>query len=283
MKASPPLPASVIPLPDRALFQLTGEDRVRFLNGQVTADLAKLLPGHSTPAATLTGKGKIVSDLQISATADALWIDAPQVRGKAVQERLEKFLIADDAELTEVTGAWELRHELNAKPVPVATPGMSFISHRYGVAGHDQWSPRGQGTVDPARLVTLEQLTRWRIERLLPEWGREIDENTLPQEILLERSGLSYDKGCYTGQETVARIRSIGHVNRWLIYLEAIEVKSPLAPAPLEFEGQKVGQLTTALPDCALAMVQRKATAVGVLLHSPSGVWRVATPPGGGA
>ena len=277
-----------LPLPDRAAWQVTGADRARYLNGQVTHDVAKLVPGRSLYAAALTGKGKIVGDLFIAAAPDCLLLDAPLPLRETLRARLEKFLIADDAEFHDVTEAGRLSHVFGAEKPPEAPGRIVSANARFGLPGFDVWQegpePFLTGAAVPEALADL-----FRIEHGLALWGREIDENTLPQEALLDRDGrgLSYEKGCYVGQETVARIRSIGHVNRKLAVVEQLGAPEEAAPGlKLEAGGEEAGRITSAAfsplrkSTVALAYLGKKFYGGGPDLELSGGGrrWRIVPP-----
>ncbi len=188
--------AGALPL-DRAVWTVTGDDRVRYLNGQVTHDVAKLVPGRSLYAAALTGKGRIVGDLFLAPGDGLLLLDAPLALRETLRERLEKFLIADDAEFHDVTGAGRLSHVFGTERPPAAPGRIVSANARFGLPGFDVWQEGAEpflaGPPVPEALADL-----FRIEHGIGAWGSEIDENTLPQEALLDRDGrgLSYEKGC---------------------------------------------------------------------------------------
>ena len=213
-------------LSKRCKFSLTGPDRVRYLNGQVTNNVARLSAGQSCYALVCNHKGKLEADVFIHATADALWIDGPGELREALEARLGKYLIADDCELTDVTDAWQLFHAPEPPAANVATiPGPSAMTFggvdRLGQPGVDVWMPAvatgPDATLDPARWEAL------RLERAVPEWGRELTGDVLPQEARLEDRAVDFAKGCYVGQEVVSRLRSVGHVNRLLHAFEVVE------------------------------------------------------------
>lgn len=274
----------------RAAWKVTGDDRARYLNGQVTHDVAKLAIGRSLYAAALTGKGKIVGDLFAAAAPDCLLLDAPLPLRVSLRERLEKFLIADDAEFHDVTETGRLSHVFGNERPAEATGRIVSANARFGLPGFDVWQegtePFLAGPAVPEALADL-----FRIEHGIALWGREIDENTLPQEALLDRDGrgLSYDKGCYVGQETVARIRSIGHVNRKLVVLEQIEgPASAPEPGPLAADGDagnEAGRLTggawspLAGKPIALAYVGKKFLGDGKDLSGGERRWKIVPPP----
>ena len=229
---------------------MTGADRIRYLNGQTTQDVARIAPGTAGYGAVLTGKGKIVGDLFLAAGDDALYLDADLSLRVPLRERLEKFLIADDAVLDDVTEGYVLYHSpAETKPEVTGVPGaLAFANARFGVPGWDVWVPKSS----PAPFAFSVEgsapiLERLEIERGVGRWGSEIDAETLPQEAALDVAGrgLSYEKGCYVGQETVARIRSLGHVNRRLVRLEQTGGPDDLTPAPLTTgAGEEAGRLT---------------------------------------
>jgi folate-binding protein YgfZ len=273
----------------RAVWTVTGADRARYLNGQVTHDVAKLAPGRSLYAAALTGKGKIMGDLFIAAAVDRLLLDAPLELRETLRKRLEQFLIADDAEFHDATEAGRLSHVFGTERPPEAPGRIVSANARFGLPGFDVWQegpePFLSGPLVPEALTDL-----FRIEYGIGAWGREIDANTLPQEALLDVGGrgLSYEKGCYVGQETVARLRSIGHVNRKLVVLEQVGAPENAAPGlKLEVGGEDAGRITSAAfsplrqGTLALAYVGKKFLGGDKELEFVAGErrWKIVPPP----
>jgi folate-binding protein YgfZ len=200
---------------------LTGADRVRYLNGQVTCNVAKLSNGQTQPACVTTAKGRLCAEIVIAAAADALHIDADPTLRSTLPARLERYIISDDATLTDVTDSRVLLHFLG--PPPPEIPGATCVPCRR--FGRDGWDVRlaasaladkkaalfsERPTLDPELIETL------RIEAGIPRWGAELDEDTLPPEAGLDRTHIDYHKGCYIGQEVISRLKSVGHVNRHL-------------------------------------------------------------------
>jgi len=146
--------------------------------------------------------------------------------------------------------------------------------------------PTNTGTLPPEEVTSLNRAETFRIEHAIGKWGHELDDNTLPQEALFERHGLSYDKGCYVGQETIARIRSIGHVNRKLAFMEFLEGSSTNLPAKLTVDGVDAGKLTSVTYSpllgklVGLGMVQRKFHEMGQELAIEDARLRIVEPPG---
>ena len=228
-------------LSPRALWRMTGSDRVRYLNGQVTNDIARLASGQACYAAVCTAKGRMEGDLHIAVHDDAFYLDSDFSQHESLGSRLDKYLIADDAVVEDLGDQWSLSHVFGEIPPSVPPNGFVVANPRFGLPGHDVWIA-GAGPVlvgDPVEADVVETL---RLEHAIPRWGVELNANTLPPEggpHLLR--AISYTKGCYVGQETIARLKSVGHVTRILVLLQA---DGDLPPAPgtkLTKDAQKVG------------------------------------------
>ncbi len=280
-------------LSSRAKFRLTGADRVRYLNGQVTANVTRLGPADALPACVTTAKGRLCGEIFISALPDALLIDTEPELRELLFQRLEKYIIADDAALEDVTDSLALFHLLPAvTEEPAAAPDCtppSRRARRFGPTGCDLVVPAAEApaylaqnasaaaqdepssTPDPRRpLLSAGLLDLIRIENGVPAWGRDLGEETLPPEAGLDRTHIDYHKGCYIGQEVISRLKSVGHVNRELRrFVSADEVPGdsarPLAPGMTLFAAgepnRAVGQLTSAAYSFALG----KPIALGYL------------------
>ncbi len=199
-------------LRDRTVLTLGGEDRIRFLNGQATNDVARLKPGASIPAAICNAKGKMNAEVWIAAQDDRLWVDGPADLDIPLRERLERFVIADDVTITAFSGA--LAHAWGAAAGLFPGAILKSASARLGLDGWDILFEGAPPSDTP--WATEEFAEILRVEAGLPRWRAELDEGTLPPEAGRETRWIAYDKGCYIGQEVVSRIRSVGHVNRLL-------------------------------------------------------------------
>jgi len=255
-----------IALTDRALWRLTGADRVRYLNGQVTNDVASMKEGTALYAAVCTAKGRMAGDVFIGASADALWIDADLSLRESLGARLEKYIIADDAVLEDVTGDWRLTHVFGEDE---KFSQAAFRNPRFGLPAVDVWMNYDATKIVRGIEVSADIAEILRIEHGLPKWGAEMTEETLPPEAGMDRNGISYTKGCYVGQETIARIKSIGHVNKVLVVLEAADRSIPKTGAELRAGEQSVGKTTSSgyspalEKGIALGYVQRQHAVVG--------------------
>lgn len=220
--SSQPVPRGAAYLTDKCFFRLTGSDRVRYLNGQVTQDVLRMAAGETRHSCVTDAKGRIQAEVWITWLADSLLIDGPLALRAALGERLERYIIADDVEVHDETGRWQLAHLLGVAAGERAWGDEVVVarSERFGVDGLDVV---GAGPLD--QLVGLERLEpevvdELRIRRGIPVWGRELDERTLPAEAGLEARSVSFNKGCYIGQEVISRVRSAGKTNRMLVKLE---------------------------------------------------------------
>ncbi len=209
----------IIDLGSRAKFRFTGGDRVRYLNGQVTNDVRKAGPTQTLYACVTDAKGRIAGDVFIHATSDALMVDAEGDLRDLLGPRLEKYIIADDVELTDVTEEWHLWHVFG--PAAQAfTPGENGVlkSSRLGTDGVDIWLPNSAAPpMTDGPLLSAEVHETLRILRGIPRYPNELNGNAFPPEAGIEDRAMSFTKGCYIGQEILSRIRTTGKMPRELI------------------------------------------------------------------
>ncbi len=264
--ALPELPW-VIDLSDRAKLRLTGGDRVRFLNGQVSNDVRRASPTKAVYACVMTIKGKMGGDAFIHAGPDCLLLDAPAELRETLFARLDRYIIADDVTLEDVTDNFTLYHQVGTE-----TDGVS--SERLGQPGVDLWGAAG-APPPPGNALTAPQAEYARIHAGVPQWGAELTEDTLPAEADLEGRAVDFAKGCYIGQEVVSRIKSVGHVNWNLRGLRAPGLADGMTfAAP---DGKTIGRVTSVAPPLdgaaaiALGYVRRGFEAPGTVLPSSAG------------
>lgn len=250
-----------------ALLEFRGPDAVRFLNGQLTQDVRKVAGGNiALPSCVTDAKGKLQFRIRITEGPDgALWIEGPEGRAEDLEARVTRYLIADDVEVSDLTGKFRLYHLIGSPPE--APEGIiSRVSNRYGVEGTDWWLPSGASLpadIEPFDADILEHL---RISNGVPAWGSELVEGMLPPEAALEDTDISYHKGCYIGQEVISRIKSAGKVNRRLTRF-TLDALASVVPGPLE---NGAGELTSISPVAvggirhALGYVKRGATELSI-------------------
>jgi folate-binding protein YgfZ len=232
-------------LSPRALWRLTGPDAARYLNGQVTNDVAGLADGQACYAGVCTAKGRMEGDVSIALHAGEYYLDADPMLRESLGARLEKYLIADDAIFEDVSDLWSLRHVFGATPPPAPEAGFVIAHARFGVPGHDVWIANPNPVIAGAS-VEADVLETLRLEHAIPRWGAELTTATLPPEAGPRMlSAISYTKGCYVGQETIARLKSVGHVNRSLVFLRSDSAAFPVPGARLKQGDHEAGVVTS--------------------------------------
>ncbi len=265
----------VVDLSDRLKLVLTGADRVRYLNGQVTSNVQKLASGQTQPACVTTAKGKLCAEIIITATADALFIDADASLRATLPARLVRYIIADDATLAELPAETRLLHFLGEKPDWLGAPVSA--AQRFGRPGWDWWTDAATAdqrrTEIESRVVFIDETLAesLRIEAGVPRWGRELDENTLPPEAGLDRTHIDYHKGCYVGQEVISRLKSVGHVNRHLSGFLSVH-GTPLATGATLYSPGDAARPVGLLTSTTFSFALEKPIALGYLKRgSPTG------------
>ena len=264
--------AALRELPGRGLIRVTGADRVRFLNGMLTADVAALQPGAAVPALQLDRKGHVLADLWVLAEPDALWLDTAPGAEAELTAVLEKHVIADDVVLTSHSAAVRefalegpgaraaARAAAGAEPSDGRFTRADFHGASVIWLGEGSVTPDGVRVIAPrevadelVRSLALPELHASHAELLrlaagIPALGREVTPRTFPQEARLERA-ISFKKGCYIGQEIVARIQSRGAVNRVLVLLRTESLVTP--GAAVAVDGTNAGQVTSSAESAA--------------------------------
>lgn len=252
------LPAAVFDLSDRTVLRFTGADRLRYLNGQITQDLRRISPGVALPSCVTNAKGRLQALLWVSATEDALSVDSDPGFEEPLLARFERYIVADDVTLEDVSGKQGLLHVTGMDPTQIAClrDFSKIQANRLAENGWDVCVPLEQKEAVRVALGdkvgTKEDWEVLRVERGVPVWGHELGEDTLPPEAGLDRTHVDYHKGCYIGQEVISRLKSVGHVNRRLVRLRgAAGVVLPVCGAELQIAGAEggagVGRLTSAV------------------------------------
>jgi len=271
------------------VVKLTGAERVSWLQGMITNDVQKLAAGTGCYAAHLTPQGKIVAQMHVLMDEDALWLSLERAATPKLIAAFDKLLIMEDVQVEDVSEEYSILGVLGPKAAaaldswlgePLNLDGR--YSHRrsgpcriiVSDLGYDVWVPRGQAD-KVLRLLAGSGATAidhgtWdvlRTEAGLPVYGVDIDETTTMPEI--GETGISYDKGCYIGQEVVAKVKYIGHVNRRFVGLTISKNELPELKSAIRKGGREVGYITTTLfspglhKPIALGFVSRAAYAPG--------------------
>ena len=273
--------AGVFRLSSRALLEVRGSDRVRFLQGQLSNDVAKLDPSGPRSgcyALALTREGRVVADFHVVAQPDAFWLETAAAALPAAIARLEKFVIADDVQIADRSAAFARfavegprAPELVAMAVgaalqiapesalPTQIGGVDAVVAAWGSSGEAalqlfvasehaaavEAALRGAGDACAAIFASEAALEVLRVEAGQPRWGAELGEHTLPAELRLIDRAISFTKGCYTGQEVVARMQSRGRVGHLLVGVALEGDALPATGAAIEANGARVGELTS--------------------------------------
>ena len=258
--------AALVDLGFRTVVRATGEDRVAFLQGMLTNDVAALAPGGGCPALLLTIQGRVTADVRVLATDDALVLDVDVRARDAFVAALQQLLVADDVELGDpdspvaligvegpdaerlagVSLAPYAHTTIRIGDVPVRVQrasevrGPGVVVHAPAAGAAAVWDTLCTAGARPCGMEALEGR---RVEVGVPRFGLDMDGSTLALEIPVE-DAISISKGCYLGQEVVARGTARGHVNRRLTGLR-LEGPEPPHGATLVRDGKDVGHVTS--------------------------------------
>lgn len=286
----------VYDLSARAKIALTGNDRVRWLNGMISNNVRDLETGRGVYAFLLSAQGRIQADLFAFNRGESLLVDMERGQRDKIWELFDHYIIADDVEMTDVShkiGALgltgpESRAVLERVGVPV--PELAYLHFadvqwreiavtvlRAGEEAKESW----QVWIAPEQINALRDalvgagatpagssaLNLFRISRGIPQFGQDIRDRDLPQETGQARA-LNFTKGCYLGQEIVERIRSRGAVHRQFTAF-AVEGLLPEAGSKIQADGKEVGEVTSS----ALLPLPSgdRATALGYLRREAAG------------
>jgi folate-binding protein YgfZ len=226
----------------RAFVRVAGPDAADFLERMVSNEVASLEPGGSREALLLTPKARVIAPLRVlrRAADDFLLLTEPDL-GEAVRFHLLRARFAAKC---------EIEPEQHTSAI-VLGEGDGIPTGDYGVPARELLD-----TVEADGDV--EELERLRIEACTPRFGREIDDRVLPAEAGLVERAVSFSKGCYPGQEPIARLRYRGQANRRLAVLELEPDHVPAAEAELRLADKVIGRITSAVPGLALGYVRRE-------------------------
>jgi tRNA-modifying protein YgfZ len=268
--------AGLVDRSERAKLRLTGAEAAEFLQGQVTNDVEALAPGEGCYAALLNHKGKLRADMRVLRGPDWLWIDAELPGKRPLEHTVETYSLGRDVrweDLTEERSILSLvgprvRERLDPAPPPEE---HAFVEGEHGLyvatdvgvdvicASADAEAVRDALGVESVDAATAECL---RVESGRPRLGIDMDGDTIPQEAGINERAVSFTKGCYVGQETVARLHYRGKPNR---HLRGLRLSEPAETGdPIVLGERELGHVGSAcvsprLGPIALAIVRREA------------------------
>ncbi len=301
--------AGFLDLSFRGRLCLAGADRVRFLHGQVTNDIKRLSPGTGCYAALVSAKGKMESDLHIYNLPDELLLDFEPGLTGVVSRRLEKYLVADEVQVTDVASLYGLLSvqgaeakaavsrldffsEVPAQPFHFSRAASETLGELYlmneprvGSVGFDLFVPAMSLGAIADKLLSAtravggracgwQALDAVRIDAGIPRFGVDMDETNLPLECGIADQAVSYNKGCYIGQEIINRLHSFGQVTKELRGLRLADDRKsrPVRGDRLFHAGKEVGYITSAVKsfrsnaNVALGYVRREVNHAGTRL-----------------
>jgi tRNA-modifying protein YgfZ len=274
--------ASFVDLSARAKFRITGTDRFRFLNGQITNDLRKASETIAIEACVLNAKGKTNAQIFVSALGESFLVDAEPELRETLRNRLERYVIADDVQIEDVTDQFSLFHVLSEES-PTPEPGRIVSVRRFAEPG---WDIRSDAALHDALWQQLSSTFGFvdsaaaevmRIEQGIPRWGFELTEEIIPIEANLEQRTVDYEKGCYIGQEVISRIKMSGQTNKrlcGLISFDDVPLQPGIKLAAPSAAGREVGWITSAAhskrlgKEVALGYVKRGFNNAGTKLDA---------------
>ena len=259
-------PAGVIPLDARILVRVTGDDRASFLHGMCTADVNAAKPGTILPALFLTEHAHVIADSFIWVTTDALILDIDAEAWTRTHAHLEKLLVADDVEFEDAANLAVIDVEgssaLDATESPRApwtfvAAGSSIIGNlpRFGGPAVSVIVPRDSldstiaailAKVPGSRRIDAATLEMIRIENGVASVGVDTTDKTIALEARLNRA-ISFNKGCYLGQETIERATARGGLKKRMFGLKFNTMDVPAAGSMLSLDGKEVGRVTSAV------------------------------------
>ncbi len=279
--------AAVCRRTERMMVRMSGDDRVSFMHGMCSNDVKNLKPGTLTYALVLTDRAHVIADLYVWADGDALYLELERALWPKTREHLERLLVADDVEIEEkeelavieIIGPGSAGAIQTAIPAAAGLEPWHFVKKdgcllanlpRIGLTAFTVILPSPQIEDFLARLrkanpeireVSVAAIDVLRVERGIARAGIDATEQTIALEARLE-NGISYNKGCYVGQETVERATARGGVKKRLFGLR-ISGRLPHTGAAAWLDGKEVGHLTSVAASPRLGNI-----GLGVLHHS---------------
>ena len=269
---------------ERGKLALAGPEAKAFLHGQVTQDIEGLEAGRGAYAAFLTHKGKMVGDLRVLDTGDELLLDTERSALQDLFNMIRRFKLGMDVELHKRTLETGLLSLIGPDTRRVAgAAGLPEIEHANAardIAGHPvrlvvtdvgidvlcaaERTEGVRGALEAAGAVVVSELAAevLRVESGRPRWGFELDDGVIPQEAGLNERAVSFTKGCYVGQETVARLHYRGKPNR---HLRGLRLSEPVeSGTPVRLGEREIGRIGSAVASprfgpIALAILRREA------------------------
>jgi folate-binding protein YgfZ len=280
-----PTEAAVFPYLPAGILRVSGPDAHTFLQGQFTNDLSKITPGGHVYGLWLDRKGRVMADSHV-VMADGggeFLIASISSPAAVIETHLGAHIIADDVAIADETASWRgmsLAGAGSGAWLAGESRGGFFFPGRRCSGENWEWmfpaadAERAQAAVSGARTLLPEDMELMRIGSGIPSVPGDIGPADLPNEGGLDRDAISYSKGCYLGQEVMARIKSLGRVRRTLVRVRGPGAV-PALPAGLWLGGRREGEIRSAVRDAGgfsgLALVSVACAASGAPLALAAG------------
>jgi folate-binding protein YgfZ len=267
--------AGLVERPGRAIFEVSGSEAADFLEGQLSNRVDDLDPGRGRYATLLNHKGKIRADLRALRTADSFLLDTEPIAHRVLEHMLQTYSLGREVRFADLSDLRSLLSLIGpaARERLDTSPPQEEHAHEDGELGRyvatdlgvdviceDAEAARAALGIDEVSEETAECL---RIESGRPRLGLDMDGDTIPQEAGINERAVDFEKGCYVGQETVARLHYRGKPNR---HLRGLRLSDPGDRGePLRLGEREVGRLgstcvSPSLGPIALALVRREAS-----------------------
>ena len=256
------------------VLMLRGADRTKIIHNLCTADVSKLTPGMACEAFVTNVKGHVAAHSVVCCLDEAMAVVLLAADAAQLATHFDKYIILEDAQVT-VSDVQPL--------LLVGGKGIASPTCFKCTLADEAWIDLSGDTARAAELgyreASPQEFDALRVASCWPLAGVDFGEGTLPQELDRDALAISFTKGCYLGQETVARLDAIGHVNKQLVRVVATGDAPLAAGIELTHEGKPVGQITTAAPygdgSAGLAIVRQTSNATGTTLDSSAGTVQV--------
>lgn len=286
--------AAVIDLSHRGKLRISGPDAPKFLHGMLSNRVEDLRPGEGVYATFLTRQGKFVADLHLYRGPDYFEADLAPGMASVFSEAIDKYIIMDQVEIEDLTtsqaslglfgpdslkilksagldpGKLPEHGHVNIEGTTIArepwTGDEGYLLTTSSDSAESLWDALSEAGATPAGLTAFETLT---LEAGTPLFGLDMNSNINPMQAGLETTAIDFEKGCYIGQEVIAKIKYLGQVNRGLCGIRLSGEQIPPAGAKVEANGEEVGTLTraaycpTEAQTLAFALLHRKAMDTG--------------------
>jgi folate-binding protein YgfZ len=272
--------------PELGTIAISGSDRQSWLNGLITSDLSRLAAGRASYGLVLVKVGRILADAWIVVAGDRILMGVPKERVELLREHLEKYLVMEDATHIDASESFAWAFAYGPRAAASVVEGAPRFG---GAAGALDVTGLGDGVLVLPREKLEEALGAMsrenpgsvvgsdadrealRVTRYLPRFGVDFGDKTYPQEAALEKIAVSFQKGCYLGQEVVCRLEMRGHVIKKIVPLSIAGSAAPAAGTEVRSnDGKVLGSVTSAIAGgddaIALAMLRVDFTEPGLTL-----------------